>query len=249
MIDRLSELGVETEERMGRAVALPAGASDVASIVRLARDAGWVVAPAWLPPEQLKRESVALSLERLDSVDEVAAPDLMAVVGAGLACAALDERVQGDGLYWPGSDVAPDGELVGDLIARIPGNWTREGNTVRRYTLGMNVVLADGETLRTGSRTVKWVTGYDLRQLFTGSWGTLGVVTGLTVRLESLAKRSDVGERYEREFAGLTAHSGPPREPGSPLGSMLVLERLKRELDPQGIFPPIDVIGTGADAA
>jgi FAD/FMN-containing dehydrogenase len=244
MVDRLRELGIETEERAGRAVALPAGVTDAVLIVRLARESGWSVVPAWLPDGRLERTSIALSVERLDAVDELAAPDLMAVVGAGLTCAALDERARQAGLYWPVSDVADGGERIGDLIARAPGNWTRMGNTLRRYTLGMTAVLADGEILQTGSRTVKWVTGYDLRQLFTGSWGTLGVVTGLILRLESLANREAVDERFRREFQGLAE-----REAGPSQGSVLVLERLKRELDPHGVFPPIDVIGTGASAA
>lgn len=242
MVEKLRELGIGVEERTGRAVALPAAASEVARVVTLARDARIVVVPSWLPPERFGGSSIAVSLERLDSVDEVAAPDLTAVAGAGVSCGALDERVRDTNLYWPVSDVAGAGELAGDLIARAPGNWTRAGNTIRRYTLGMTVVLADGAILRTGSRTVKWVTGYDLRQLFVGSWGTLGVVVGLTLRLESLANRAAVSARSEREFEGLAGEAGAVAGGAAP-GSALVLQRLKRELDPDGVFPPIDIIG------
>ena len=242
MIETLKNLGIEVVERTGRAVALPSSATGVASVVKLARKAGRIVVPSWLPTEQLDGESIALSLERLDSVDEVAAADLTAVVGAGLTCAALDERVGVAGLYWPVSDVARPDAMAGDAIARAPGNWTREGNAVRRYTLGMTVLLPDGRLLKTGSRTVKWVTGYDLRQLFIGSWGTLGVVVSLIVRLESLTNRAATSERSEREFDGLEARADSGQ--GSAGGGLHVLERLKRELDPEGIFPPVSVIGT-----
>ena len=246
MIERLAELGIETEERTGRAVALPASTTDVAALVRLARDTGCVVFHEWVRSRPADRESVAISLDRIDSIEEVAAPDLTAVVGAGVSCRALDDRVAGEGLYWPGSNVA-DGDLaVGELIARAPGNNTRAGNALRRYTLGMTVVLPDGEILRTGSRTVKWVTGYDLRQLYVGSWGTLGIITGLILRLEALKNRESVSERYEREFAGLS-FAGTEESGGRP-GSEFVLGRLKRELDPDDVFPPIDVIGKGAGA-
>ena len=246
MIERLTELGIETEVRTGRAVALPASATEVAALIRLAREAGLGVCHEWIPPDRTGRESVAVSLDRLDSVEEVAAPDLTAVVGAGVSCRALDERAAGDGLYWPGTDVADGDRAIGDLTARSPGNSTRAGNALRRYTLGVTVVLPDGEILRTGSRTVKWVTGYDLRQLYIGSWGTLGIITGLILRLEALKNRESVSERYEREFEGLA--SVAVGEGSGHAGSELVLEKLKRELDPDGVFPPIDVIGKGACA-
>ncbi|MBD3348558.1 MAG: FAD-binding protein, partial [Candidatus Eisenbacteria bacterium] len=209
-------------------------------------------------------DRIFLSLERLNSIQEIAPADLMAVAGAGVTCEALNERVLGDGLYWPG---APGGgtALVGDVLSLAPGNWTISGNRVRRYVLALEVVLADGRVLATGARTVKWVTGYDLRQLFIGSRGTLGVITGVTLRLEALANRAVVNERYERELSGLdslgdeplgaapeheiaASRSGdddrpPPRvveRDVVALNSADVLRRIKRELDPSDVFPPVE---------
>ena len=260
MRDRLSAIGVGLREETGRATALPASAQEVAAVVDVARDEGWVVTPHWA--ELGDSGSVLhLSPERLCEIEEVAPADLMAVVGAGVTVAALEERVAADGLCWPPSSFCTPGDMIGDIIARLPGGWTMEGNLARRYLLALEAVLADGSLLRAGARTVKCVTGYDLKQLMVGSRGTLGVVTSLTLRLEAVANRESVLERYRRDFEGMApvAGSGQPvradesggadtrtgggdgaAETSSGAdGALLLLERLKRELDPDGVFPDV----------
>jgi glycolate oxidase len=135
-----------------------------------------------------------------------------------------------------------------------------EGNLARRYLLALAAVLADGSLLQAGARTVKCVTGYDLKQLLVGSCGTLGVLTSLTLRLEATPNRESVLERYRRDFEGMApvAGSGQPVRADSggadtrtgiaggatetacdTDGALLLLERLKRELDSHGVFPDV----------
>ena len=231
--------------------------NDVAAIVSRAADARQVVAPHWLAGEGLPDDWVYVSLERLADVQEVAPADSMAVAGAGLTIDRLESPLAERGLYWPVSDAADPDEMLGDIVARAPGNWTLRGNLTRRYVLALEAVLADGTVFSVGARTVKCVTGYDLKQLFTGSCGTLGIVTGLTLRLEAGANRQTVRERYLSEFEGLEeptgnrvpdrteARGGAAAKPaGDPAGggSLAVLERLKRELDPDGVLPPVSVV-------
>ena len=260
MRDRLSAIGVGLREETGRATALPASAQEVAAVVDLARDEGWVVTPHWA--ELGDSGSVLhLSPERLCEIEEVAPADLMAVVGAGVTVAALEERVAADALCWPPSSFCSPDDLLGDILARLPGGWTMEGNLARRYLLALAAVLADGSLLRAGARTVKCVTGYDLKQLMVGSRGVLGIVTSLTLRLEAVANRESVLERYRRDFEGMApvAGSGHPvradESGGADArtgsgggaaetacgadGALLLLERLKRELDPDGVFPDV----------
>ncbi len=260
MRDRLSAIGVEFREETGRATALPASARDVAAVVGVARDEGWVVTPHWAEPGD-SGSVLHLSPERLCEIEEVAPADLMAVVGAGVTVAALEERIAADGLCWPPSSFCTPGDMIGDIIARLPGGWTMEGNLTRRYLLALAAVLADGSLLRAGARTVKCVTGYDLKQLMVGSRGVLGIVTLLTLRLEAVPNRESVLERYRRDFEGMApvAGSGHPlradesggadtrtgggggaaETAGDADGALLLLERLKRELDPDGVFPVV----------
>ena len=243
MRDRLSAIGVELREETGRATALPASAQEVAAVVRLARKEGWVVTPHWAELRD-SGPSVHISPERLSEIEEVAPADLTAVVGAGVTVAGLEERVAANGLCWPPSSFCAPDDLLGGVIARLPGGWTLEGNLARRYLLALAAVMADGSLLHAGARTVKSVTGYDLKQLLVGSRGTLGVVTSLTLRLESLANRESVLERYRRDFERMApaADSGQPvraDSSGGADGALLLLERLKRELDPEGVFPDL----------
>jgi len=258
MRDRLTAIGVVLREETGRATALPANAREVAAVVDLARDEGWVVTPHWAEPGD-SGSVLHLSPERLCEIEEVAVADLMAVVGAGVTVAALEERVAGDGLCWPPSSFCAPGDMIGDIIARLPGGWTMEGNLARRYLLALAAVLADGSLLQAGARTVKCVTGYDLKQLMVGSSGVLGIVTSLTLRLEAVPNRESVLERYRRDFEGMApvARSGQPGADGAGPperadesggatetaggvdGALLLLERLKRELDPDGVFPDV----------
>lgn len=254
MLERLRSIGIETNEETGRVTALPAASNEVAALLSCARDEGWIVAPSWADTGRLPAESVLLSIEKLSSIDEVLPDDLMAVAGAGVTNAALRERVSSDGLFWPpGEFLGPD-DLVGDAMARLPGGWTMLGGLARRYLLALEAILPDGNTLRAGARTVKSVTGYDLKQLFVGSRATLGIISSLTIRLEAEANRDLVLERYRRDYAGIDVDGSVRdsdavcvRESASVLtgrrsGSMVILERLKREFDPDGVLPSVEAM-------
>jgi len=239
--EKLASTGIESEERAGRVTALPVSACEVGALVRLARQEGWTVAAAWMPADVVAPAPVHVSTERMGVVAEILPADLMAVVGAGVTAGALEERLREHSMFWPVSDeVGPD-EAIGDILARASGNWTRGGNLVRKYVLGLEAVLADGAVVKTGSRTVKCVTGYDLKQLFIGSCGVLGVIVSAVLRLEAAPRRAALRATYETDFAGL-AGNGVLADAAAPAGgSLAILRRLKKELDPDGVFPPVEV--------
>jgi len=243
-----------SESRSGRTVVLPENAQEVAGVLEAARAGTGVVVPHWWggPGDASSggsgslagRSLVPLSVERMASVTEVSDGDLMAVVDGGITLGALAESLREHALFWVPSEFEAPEAQVADVVARAPGNWTLQGNLIRRGVLGLDVVLADGALLKAGSRTVKCVTGYDLKQLFTGSRGCLGIIVGATLRLDAEENRGPLMERYRREFRGLNDGTfvGLPEDEGDVGdGSLIILERLKREFDPDGVLAPVGI--------
>lgn len=130
---------------------------------------------------------IALSLARMDRVLEVRPDDLLAVVEPGVINADLGAALAPHGLWWAPDPASRAISTVGGNIATGAGGLLcAKYGVVRDAVLGVDVVLADGELIRMGHRSVKGVTGYDLTSLMIGSEGTLGVVVGATVKLRRL---------------------------------------------------------------
>jgi glycolate oxidase len=125
-----------------------------------------------------------LSLTAMDRILEIDRASQLAVVEPGVINASLAQAARAQGLWY-----APDpaswefSTLGGNVATNAGGLCCVKYGVTRESVLGLEVVLADGEVLRTGARTVKRVAGYDLTRLFVGSEGTLGVITEITLRL------------------------------------------------------------------
>ena len=133
-------------------------------------------------------DCIVLSLLRMDRIIEVNPIDRLAVVEPGVTNAALSRAVAEHGLRYPPDPASWEFCTIGGNIATNAGGLccVKYGVTAE-YVLGLDVVLASGELLRTGRRTVKGVAGYDLTRLIVGSEGTLGVITQATVALRPTA--------------------------------------------------------------
>src|SRR4051812_10505141 len=129
---------------------------------------------------------VMLGLDRMTEIAEVSVDDQLARVQAGVITADLARAADRHGLAYLVDPGSAERSTIGGNIATNAGGFrcSRYGAT-RESVLGIEVVLSDGRLVRTGRRTVKGVTGYDLTSLFAGSEGTLGVVVGATLRLRS----------------------------------------------------------------
>jgi glycolate oxidase len=191
-------------------VVLPADAAQVAAVLRLAterripvvpRGAGSNLAAATVPAEG----GIVLVLTRLDKIIEVNPTELLAVVQPGVTTAQLTAAAAAKGLLYapdPGSRTV---STVGGNLAMCAGGLRGlKYGVTRNYVLGCEVVLATGETIRTGGRLWKDVAGYDLTRLMVGSEGTLGVITEATVALLPNPQTSGSGVAY---FPTL-AHAG-----------------------------------------
>lgn len=127
---------------------------------------------------------IILSLAGMTAIRELAPADQTAVAEAGVINADLDRAARGHGLmYAPDPSSYEISTIGGNIATNAGGLRCVKYGVTKDSVLGLEVVLADGTLLQTGGRTVKRATGYDLTSLFTGSEGTLGVVTAATLRL------------------------------------------------------------------
>jgi len=128
--------------------------------------------------------SIVLDLTRLNRITEISAEDQLAVAEPGVITADLDRAAAAAGLrYAPDPASAEISTIGGNIATNAGGLRCAKYGVTRDSVLGLDVVLADGELISTGRRTVKGVAGYDLTSLFVGSEGTLGVIVSAVLKL------------------------------------------------------------------
>ncbi len=172
-----------------RCVVRPAGAEEVAELVEMARQDTLALVPCGnathldvgSPP---RRYDVALSTSALNRIVAHEAADMTATAQAGVTLGALNAALAKENQWLPVDPARADDMTLGGLIsADRSGPLRLTHGVVRDHLIGLQVVIGDGTRVRGGGRVVKNVAGYDLPKLFTGSYGTLGVIVEATFKL------------------------------------------------------------------
>jgi glycolate oxidase FAD binding subunit len=138
----------------------------------------------WAPEDAV---GVELSTAGLDRVIEHNAGDLTAVLEAGVPLAGAQEQFRSEGQMLALDPPDPGGATIGGIIAaNDSGPLRARYGGARDLVVGMRVALADGTVAKSGGKVIKNVAGYDLAKLFTGSFGTLGAILEVSVRLHPI---------------------------------------------------------------
>jgi glycolate oxidase len=170
-------------------VARPATTEEIQAIVRLAdkhlfpiipRGAGTGLSGGSLPVNN----GLVLDMTRMNRILEIDEENLVAVVEPGVVTFSIQQEVERRGLFYPPDPASLKTSTIGGNVAECAGGPRAfKYGVTRDYVMGLDVVTPQGNLVKTGGKTVKSVTGYDLTRLYTGSEGTLGIITKIYLRL------------------------------------------------------------------
>ena len=182
------------EDHRPDVVVLPRTTEQVSAVVQLAaverlpivtRGMGSGLAAASVPFQG----GIALAMTRMNRILEIDTVNATAHVEAGVITADLQAEAEKLGLFYPPDPSSNRHSTIGGNIAcNAGGPRCLKYGVTGNYVLGLTVVLADGRVLHSGNKCIKDVVGYDLNALFTGSEGTLGVITEALLRLTAKPK-------------------------------------------------------------
>jgi len=170
-------------------VVLATSTEMVSKVLRFANEEGIPVTPRGAGVGYVggcvpSQRGIALSLARMNRIKEIHKADGVAVVEPGVITGVLQASARAQGLFYPPDPASlKECSIGGNIATNAGGPRCMKYGVTRHYVLGLEVALASGEVLRTGSRTHKNKTGFDLIGMFVGSEGLLGVVTEATLRL------------------------------------------------------------------
>jgi glycolate oxidase len=177
-------------------VVLPARTEQISQIMRLANDnkipvtprgAGTNLSGGSIPI----KGGIILCTTRMNRIIEINRANLNATVEPGVVLQDFQAALAKEGLFFPPDPQSFAGCTMGGVVAENSGGPScLKYGVAKQYVLGLEVVLADGKIMKLGGLTPKNRTGYELMMLFTGSEGTLGVISKITLRLLPSPKAS-----------------------------------------------------------
>jgi glycolate oxidase len=189
-LDRVCHSYDATKQRaLPDVVIRPGSAQEISEILRLANENLMPVYPRGAASGLTGgavplHGGIALDVTRMNRIIEIDEANLTATVEPGVVIADFQNEVEKRGLLYPPDPASNKFATMGGSVAECSGGLRgMKYGVTKDYVMALEVVLPTGEIIKTGSKTLKSVTGYDLTKLFVGSEGTLGVFTKITVKL------------------------------------------------------------------
>ncbi len=203
------------EQALPDVAVLPESNDDVVDTLRVAAQHGVPVVPRGMASGLAAASipfggGIVLSLTRMNRILEIDQENRTVLTEAGIITVDLEKAVEKVGLFYPPDPSSNEQSTIGGNIAcNAGGPRCLKYGVTGDYVMGLTVVLADGQILRTGGKAIKNVVGYDLTSLFVGSEGTLGVITEALIRLmtKPSAVRTALAEFPALEDASRTVNA------------------------------------------
>ncbi len=173
-------------------VVAPNTTDEICEFLKLANSQNWGIVPFGSGSKRNignvpSRFDVALSMRHLNQIPEYEPQDLVVKVESGCHLVDLQKRLALDNLFLPIDPPSFTESTLGGIVASNASGPSRFAHgTVRDYLLGISVIQPDGTKTRFGARVVKNVTGYDMCKLYTGSFGTLGILCDFYFKLKPI---------------------------------------------------------------
>ncbi|TWT01835.1 FAD-binding oxidoreductase [Planomicrobium sp. CPCC 101079] len=176
------------------AVCFPESAQDVQTVLGIARTYGLSVTPfgsgSGLEGQSIPlKGGISLNFERMNQVIKFSPEDLLVTVGPGMTRLQLNSIINRHGLYFP-IDPGADATIGGMVATNASGTTAVRYGAMRDQLLDLEIVLADGTVMHTGTKAKKSSSGYNMTGLFAGSEGTLGIITEITLKLHGIPEHT-----------------------------------------------------------
>lgn len=165
-------------------------------IVTLAHNHNWQILPCGQSSKLswgglVSHCDLVVSTKKINRLIAHNVADLTVTVEAGITLAEVQNQLQPTGQFLPIDPAYPDTATIGGIMATADsGSWRQRYGGIRDLVLGVSFIRSDGQIAKAGGKVVKNVAGYDLMKLFTGSYGTLGIITQVNFRTYPLPAAS-----------------------------------------------------------
>jgi glycolate oxidase len=222
------------EARLDGVFVSPEDVTKASEVIRLANEHKLKLLPlglgSLLDSSKLTSENlIILKTGRLNQLKKVVSEDLYVILEPGFPLKDLNQRLDEFNLFYPFAGPKSVGTIGGSVATNLKGKSDDRSIQTKDYVLFLELINPQGEIMHVGARTFKSVTGYDLPRLYVGSWGTLGFITEISLRLVPIKKR--------KHYPAFIPDPSPRNENKNLKDiKATISSRIKTALDPDQIF-------------